>query len=193
MNSNKYWDIDDVLADEESVSTTILNEGYRLSFLDPNSSKTQKDLEAGTKTDLPLWLASRLISHKFIAIDTPLPYREKYKKALLADPTVVNLRDKSAYYYERAIRLSGMLEDSGSIADILPEIFLKRVKFFLRRAHHMPQEESTAFIKKLTAIEKQIFESGRDAVINYKLWKDDTSNLESIATSARLRKKVKVT
>lgn len=190
--ASKYWDIDDILAEDDNVTVIAMHKGYKLSFLDPNANKTEKDLEEGTKTEIPLWLAHRLSVHKFLAVESPLPYREKFKKALLADPTVINLRDKSAYYYERAIRLADILEDSGSISEVLPEIFLKRIKGLLKTAQHMPLEESTSFTKKLTNIERHIFESGRDAIINYKMWKDDTSNLINMTNSTRLRKKVKL-
>ena len=188
--ASKYWDIDDFLAEDELITAQAEQKCYNLAVLDNSAKKDEMDLEAGAKVDIPLWLALRLGSHEFVGVDIPVIFRERFKKVLMADPSVVNLRDKSPYYYEIGIKLCEYIEDK-TLIPLMCTVFLTRAKAIIRKSFCSSSEESNVFMKKLTNTERRLFEYGRDSITSYKFWKDDTENAMQFTNANRLRKKVK--
>ena len=117
-------------------------------------------------------------------------YRENFQKVLKADPTVVNLRDKSFYYYEVAEKICVHINDKELIS-LMAKVFLSRVQGIQRKSFCVTSEELTSFMKKLTSIERQIFENGKFNMATYKSWKDSLANATSNTIVSQLRKKVK--
>ncbi len=72
FNSNSYWNIEDILAEEEMVPCVIRvpmskmklmeTQTYASSSIEAfeNMKNGKKGIEAGTKIELPLWLALEL-------------------------------------------------------------------------------------------------------------------------------------
>ena len=192
--ATKYWDIDDFLAEEEPVSVACQQQCYNMAFLNNSAKGNDKDLLPGTKLDIPLWLAKRLSrtnDEKFIII-IPVIYRENFQKTLSADPTVINLREKTPYYYEIAMKLIPLIHDE-TLGDILSIVMSTRLKTIIKKSFCLKTEDSTSFIKKLTNMERKIFENGRENITSYKFWMDDTSDNAQLSNFTRLRKKLKVT
>lgn len=61
------------------------------------------------------------------ALEIPKIFRSQFQSSLIADPTVINLREKSAYFYEFGLKMAEYLEDV-KLIDILICVYLKRVK-----------------------------------------------------------------
>jgi len=189
--THRYWDLNDFLAEDEFVSATANQTYYNLAILDNSVKKNVKDLEEGKKFDVPLWLAIRL-GTEYLTIEVPTTYREKFKKILMADPTVVNLKDKSFYYYEVGYKLCKHIDDK-ELIPLLARVFLKRMQVIQRKSFCLGSEDVMGFIKKLTQIEREIFEGGRYSVSTYKIWKDAVTSASIHSTASRLRKKLKKT
>ncbi len=59
MEGEDYFDIDTILAQQETVPLEIARPLARMGFLDP--TKKANDLLAGTKVQVPLWMAEILL------------------------------------------------------------------------------------------------------------------------------------
>ena len=99
-----YWNIDDILAEEELIPCTFKDDAKNLAYLDMMAhnqaiNKTQGlandsgTLNKGSKVDLPLWLGIALASRDICELRNPSYLSEKYLNLLKADPEVVNLRN----------------------------------------------------------------------------------------------------
>jgi GINS complex subunit 3 len=90
---------------EERVPSTFTIDAVNLGHLDPSS--IDEDLQQGTKVELPFWLAKALASKNMVAVELPKCYGHTFLNHMRADPSVINLRDKSPFYYE--VSVLGML------------------------------------------------------------------------------------
>ena len=97
-SSSSYYDIDSILSEEERVPSIFNVDGVQLGFLDPSSF--DDDLKKDTNIELPFWLCKTLQSKGMVNIESPKFYKHKFLEHMEADPSVVNLREKSPYYYE---------------------------------------------------------------------------------------------
>jgi GINS complex subunit 3 len=65
-------------------------------------------LKAGTKLELPFWLAQYLARREHVQIDLPNVFGTRFKATLLADATVVNLAERCPFYYELGIKFADL-------------------------------------------------------------------------------------
>jgi len=188
---SKYWDIDDFLAEDELIGVVSGEDCYNMAFLNNSGKESTIDLGKDTKLEIPLWLATKLSTHGIVTIDIPLIYRERFKKMLNADATVINLREKTPFYYEIGMKLCEYIEDD-TLVPTLSGVFLDRAKMVIKKSFCLKTEESNTFVRKLTNLEKKLFENGRENITNYKFWMDDTTDNVQLANFSRMRKKLKV-
>ena len=117
-----YWNIDDILAEEELVPCEFKEDANNLSHLDMlahnvGPSKQQISgasggtLKKGSKVDLPLWLGIALAQRDICTLKNPVFLSEKYLNLLDSNPEVVNLRQQSAFIYENILKLCSHLSE----------------------------------------------------------------------------------
>ena len=125
-------------------------------------------LESGTKVTFPLWLANILCTRGFATVEIPPFFSESYKESLLADPTILNLQDKSDYYYELGGKLAEFLQDD-SLSPALLSAFVLRFKYIVDNidinSHHK-------LCRKLTYLEKRLFKAARESLKEFADWRD---------------------
>ena len=51
------------------------------------------------------WLVQKLAKSQMVRIEKPLYYSTRFKEALLADPIVLNLKERCGYFYELGLKL----------------------------------------------------------------------------------------
>ena len=166
-----YWDIDDILAEEEKINVVVDKSSYRNGSLNPNCQDPEADLEKGSVLEIPLWLALFLAQIEMVEIEIPRFYRENFKNTLLADPTHVNLREKTPFYYEIGLKLCKLINDR-TLVPTLSVVFLNRVKHFAKISFHLRIDDSTNLLKKMANFEMRIFNNGRKAANDYREWKE---------------------
>jgi GINS complex subunit 3 len=93
-----YYDIDSILCEEERLPTTFATDAIGLGFLDPSSC--EEDLKQDTKIELPLWLAKSLDAKNMVHLEKPKYFGTKFMLHLSADPSVVNIREKSPFFFK---------------------------------------------------------------------------------------------
>ena len=124
-SSYDYYNIDDILATQERVPSKLEVQIHNLGFLDPNSEGG--DLQAGSKFELPFWLAKDLCSRRrrIVSVEMPKTYREGYRQILKADANVVDLHKLGPYYYNFGTKLLHFsFEENSQIAKSLQEVSL---------------------------------------------------------------------
>ena len=95
-----YFDLDDILSEEQRVPTTFLVPAAQLGHFMPGSEVRQiDDLPKDTRLELPLWLSKNLVSKNMVRVDTPIFYGSRSRSRLKADAWSINIRDKCPYYY----------------------------------------------------------------------------------------------
>eukprot|EP01104_Vermistella_antarctica_P017316 TRINITY_DN6115_c0_g1_i1.p1 TRINITY_DN6115_c0_g1~~TRINITY_DN6115_c0_g1_i1.p1 ORF type:complete len:194 (+),score=43.08 TRINITY_DN6115_c0_g1_i1:270-851(+) len=166
-----YFSIDDILADEEVVPATFVSDAHRLGYLDPGSMEA--DVKAGSKTDLPLWLARELHRKEHIVVHQPKSYGSQFKRLLAADPTVVPL--PFLYYYVAALRVSRLTNDK-EMQDVILAAFQLRLRLILDKSYNWRETDFSYFTRMLSHGEKRLFALGQDASIGYDKWKDRLDN-----------------
>ena len=110
-----YWDVESLLAEEEPIKVEFLKPIPDYGHL---ISTSQQDLDPATavkegtpKADIPLWLATELLEREIVNIGVPKYFSDQFKNSLQADPAYVNIKDKTSYFYEVALKLFPILTE----------------------------------------------------------------------------------
>lgn len=188
IDHSSYWSIDDLLAEEEKLNVKFNHGSYQNSGLDLNLPP-KNDIEEGQTMELPIWLALALASGDVINIEIPRYYKEQFKKTLEADPNVVNLRDKSLYYYEVGLKIIDYL-DSQVIPTLL-SVFLTRIKEFANISFHLRIEDCSGLLRKMVNAEIRIFNYGRESALNYRTYKEKKRSEVGYDETFKKLKKIK--
>ena len=124
-SSDSYFEIDDILSSQEKVPSKFETTVYNLGFLE--SSSEGEHIDAGTKCELPLWLARELCNRRrrIVSVEVPKCYRESYRQILQADANVVDLHRLGPYYYDFGTKLLSFDHDEAPhIAKSIQEVCL---------------------------------------------------------------------
>lgn len=186
---SNYWSIDDILAEEEKLNVKFNQKSYQNSGLDINLPPKQ-DIDEAQTMELPIWLALALAKAKIIDIEIPRYFKENFKKTLEADPNVVNLRDKTLYYYEVGMKIIEFL-DANEVINTLLSVFLTRIKEFANISFHLRIEDCSNLLRKMVNIEIKIFNFGREAALNYRNYKEKKRNEIGYDDTFKKLKKIK--
>ena len=171
MNSNDYWSIDSILAEQQTIKAITITDISDYGYL---SEERDKDLKQNQKIKLPLWLAKELHVNGKISIIIPAYLTKKYWDILKADPTIVNLKNKTNYFYDTLFKLGSLIK-SEHIKTIVPTIlntFTERLKMILSKSESSYTNlESEKLKRKLSSLEDKIFEANKyraTEVLNFK-------------------------
>ena len=127
----------------------------------------------GTQVELPFWLVLILAEKNFISIQTPKYYKPKFRTHLLADPSVVNIRERSQYFYTVGAKLSKFLpiEEAKAILYTLVYSLSARYRTILDRCQNSYNEDNTKFISTLSCVESKLFYAGFKSSKEMHSWK----------------------
>ncbi|KAL2622435.1 hypothetical protein R1flu_002640 [Riccia fluitans] len=183
--ANNYYDLDDILMEEEYVSVHFRFEAKGLGVLDPGSE--HDDIEAGAVVDIPLWLAHDLCLRKFITIKLPYFYNERIRKEIQADASCVDLGRWCPYFYEMGLRLAPISPDQ-TLGSFLLYCLQRRYKEMLCKSLTVALTTAPKFLTLLTKEEIQLFEAARDSMKAYNKWWFQGARLERAPVLGRKRR-----
>jgi hypothetical protein len=112
---SSYYSIDDILMEDETVYCSFNMDMWGASELDPDNCDESNLLKESQTVRVPFWLSQGLAKmqtsdHKpVVKIEVPDIFCEGFQNTLHADPTIVNLREKSNYYLELGLNLIDFL------------------------------------------------------------------------------------
>lgn len=163
-------DVHALLAAEQPVECTLLHQVGSASWTD-HSGKPSEMLAKETKVDLPLWLARSLHQEKMLEVALPTFYSSKYRMALKADATHLDLHSQSDYYFENGALLSQMLESEQELGRPLIKGFATRFHMLIAAAQSDATGKSQSMITpRLSYKERELFELGRAVAFNHQQW-----------------------
>mmetsp|Transcript_17413 Transcript_17413/g.38052 ORF Transcript_17413/g.38052 Transcript_17413/m.38052 type:complete len:184 (+) Transcript_17413:3-554(+) len=180
-----YFDLDAVLGEEERLPTTLITDAYKLGFMD--SAALDDDLEQGTMVELPVWLAKELGKGGFADVAAPKCYAHRFRTFLLADPVVINLRDRSLYYYETGIVLASFVRDNEALLTALVKTLSLRFCDILDKSQNSRNEEVSKLTRTLTKLETHLFNQGRSCAADMYSWKRRDCEMITSGLSKRKR------
>ncbi|KAL2132082.1 hypothetical protein VTI74DRAFT_4235 [Chaetomium olivicolor] len=190
-----YYDIDSILTDAEKIPCTFQLDLPDLGYLD--NTPTQP-LKAGTKVNLPLWLAEMLAiantgdveGKSFVTFDLPPALGNDVVQALKADPRAVPLRDQSAHFYGLATHMMELSEEQ-ELAAVLRKTFVTRASEIALHARKVggvghkgkgAAEEGSnlgiggageEFLRGLDEWERKLFRKAHDGAKSAKEWMEN--------------------
>ncbi|CDW84865.1 UNKNOWN [Stylonychia lemnae] len=173
-----YWNIDDILAEEESAPTIFLQDAKGLAYLNhldqinPNSSNAIRAsssaqsmlakqqqlrnlrtevLKAETKVELPLWLGIALAQRDIVNLLPPKYMTKQYFNTLNAGSEVVTMRQQSPYIYENVTKICEYMAES-DVKDTLVvylNVFIERFgKLVIDYSNNSNQTEQFSGVQK---------------------------------------------
>lgn len=166
---SSYYDLDAILAEEERVPTTFLSNAQDLGMLD--SSSDGNDLSKGTKSELPLWLATTLADRVWVKLELPRCYQARFRTYLMADPTVVNLCERSPNFYETGLRLAAFVRECNPIISCLASVLAVRHKDIVDKAQNSRNEDISSMTRTMTEVERQLFAIAHQESLELFRWK----------------------
>ncbi|CAB1323330.1 unnamed protein product, partial [Coregonus sp. 'balchen'] len=152
-----FFSLDDILLSHERLPSRTECTFPRLGFLEKSSDS--RDIQEGTKMEMPLFLAKGLYERKrrVVSVELPKVYKEGWRTVFNADPTVVDLHKMGPYYYGLG---SQMLHfDSPENPEIAQAV--------LQNAYN---EDTSALVERLDYLERALFRAGQSGLNSFQNW-----------------------
>ncbi|GAA0183308.1 hypothetical protein Leryth_022269 [Lithospermum erythrorhizon] len=185
----KYYDIDDILAEEEVVPTVFKKEAVGVEQID--SGDDSNKVEAGSKVELPYWLASELYLRNVVSITIPSCYERKSRtrEEIGADPAHVDLRSRCLYFYEFGSKIARLVGDK-TIGPLLLVAFRARYKDVLIKALTAALAVPPKYLSILTKEETKLYEAGQSSTAAFKKWRIGGPRLQRASLLGKKRKPI---
>uniref|UniRef100_A0A7C8ZEM5 Uncharacterized protein n=1 Tax=Opuntia streptacantha TaxID=393608 RepID=A0A7C8ZEM5_OPUST len=182
-----YYDIDDILAEEEFIPVVFQKAATGVGLLDPSSETN--NVEQGAKIELPFWLAHELYARQALTMSNPPCFNQTTRKEIQADAASVDLRSRCQYFYELGCKIAPLVGDR-TIGSFLLYSFTNRYKEVLSKAHTAAFTVSTKPLTLLTKEETHLYEAAQSSMAAFKKWRMGGSRFEIPSVLGRKRKPV---
>lgn len=188
-----YWDIDEIISEEQLLSCHTRVEIADCGFLDPEEQEL--DLPENAKVDLPLWLAQVLYRREIVKLHMPAMFKGMIKEDLEKDAAVCNLRRRSPFYLQTGMKLGYLLDDKEQVALLMTAMGTRwrEIVRVLGKALLEVQDPPPALVQRLTFLEEKMLFGGREANTMFQRWWDNfgRSVIEAAPTAQRPAKRLK--
>lgn len=156
--SNKFWDLEDYLIQEEGVVSTVeAEEILSLNILDINESNPYHKITKNVSLKLPIWTALSLQGSDAVKIIEPLYLSSKFYSQLITDTIIVNLRNKNQYFYDVClILIPNLYELVNDWTSLLWKCMVERYIFLFKNSKNVVYE-NTGILKNLCYREKEFY------------------------------------
>ena len=168
---SKYYDADDILAEEETLPTVFKTSVYGLGrALDPSCDS--EDLPVGSSVTLPFWLANFLSQRKMLKPQMPKFLKKKLRDELQGEAECVDLRDRCKCFYELGRKLCTLqdLDGSEDLAEFLLNTFTSRFKGMLTISHVCSNETRQKYDRVLSNEELVLFSRAQASSKAFEKW-----------------------
>uniref|UniRef100_H2Y306 DNA replication complex GINS protein PSF3 n=1 Tax=Ciona intestinalis TaxID=7719 RepID=H2Y306_CIOIN len=186
-----YLSIDDIMMSSEKIPSTFLVSVKTLGYLDPSTNK--KDIEVGSKLDLPLWLALSLAHprKKFVTVELTKPYKATYREILKADAGVVNLYKLCPYYYALGQQQLSLNHAEGIlVARSLILAFSDRFRRIMDLSGNAIGGDNSSLIQQFDEVERRLFALGQKSLQSFQRWEvGESRTLRTSELVSRHRKR----
>ncbi|KAJ3024139.1 UNVERIFIED_CONTAM: DNA replication protein [Siphonaria sp. JEL0065] len=163
--TDKYWDIEDVLAEQQKIPCFISHDIPGYGFLDGNSSEN--------------------VSSDSVEIEIPACFSKRVLDDLSTSATSVNLNGLCPCFFYFGIKFVNLIEGI-ALGKVLAEAFSERLAEIMR--YSQSGRSYSKFISFLDDTEKQIFNIGRESFQSVQMWSDGLCNGDKIQTARILKR-----
>ncbi|KAM9956868.1 hypothetical protein ACTFIR_003603 [Dictyostelium discoideum] len=161
-----YFDINDILAEEQKITCNFFYDAYNLGQLEEGSR--DPDMKKGSKVDLPYWMALALAKSNFVSVIMPPEYQDEYKNKLIADPNVISMR-LFPYYDKIGVQLSDFFGDR-KLKLLLFRVFRERFLNIYSQSINLKETDISKILGNLTYQEREVFSNGYKSSNDYDKW-----------------------
>ncbi|PSR84959.1 DNA replication complex GINS protein [Actinidia chinensis var. chinensis] len=182
---SQYYDIDDILADDELVPAVFQVAANGVGLFD--SSDEMNKVEQGSKVELPFWLARELHLRQAVSINLPPCFNQKTRDELVADAAHVDLKNRCPYFYELGCKLFSLVGDK-TIALLLLAAFQTRYKEVLIKAQTAAMTVAPKFLTLLTKEETKLYEAAQSSMSAFKKWRMGGPRFQRASVLGRKRR-----
>jgi hypothetical protein len=184
MRNNKFWDVDDLLMSNQTISCITEADILAFDFSQKNGSIQYQDvIKEGNKLELPLWLALLFRANSWVSIKQPKYISDKFYNQLKADPTIVNFKKKNEYLYDCCIKLIPFLDEERKWHVCLAYSLYKRYLFLFQNSTDV-SFENHSLINMICIKEKNFYELMTKISRSFKFYLDNyinnNNNLEEL-------------
>ncbi|KAF3448834.1 hypothetical protein FNV43_RR09743 [Rhamnella rubrinervis] len=179
-----YYDLDDIIAEEEIVSVVFQKEVNGVG-IDP-SSETDC-VKPGSKVELPFWLANELHLRQVGTMKVPACFNQKTRLELGADATCVDLRSRSPYFYEFGCKIAPLVGDR-DLGSFLLSAFKNRYQEVLAKGHSAAFSAASKCSTLLTREETTMYEAAQSSMKAFKKWRMGGPRFQRASILGRKRK-----
>ncbi|KAA0195382.1 DNA replication complex GINS protein PSF3, partial [Fasciolopsis buskii] len=185
--AGSYLNLDDILATSERTScrlrvylpglaplllsdTGVSNTGTQSTTCDDDEEPedildtVSSDIPAGTRLELPIWLAVALGSgrRQVLTVDLPFIYREAFSEVFDADPSVVDLRRKAPLFYLLLFSLMNFgPSKAGQAAATAARVFQARLRSVMDAALNASRHDTVSSTSRFDNLEMALFRIGQ--------------------------------
>ncbi|KAJ3290614.1 GINS complex, Psf3 component [Rhizoclosmatium globosum] len=183
--TDKFWDIDDVLAEQQKIPCFVSLDIPGYGFLDGNSSE---NLAKNTRVEMPFWLVYPMTVADSVEIEIPACFSKRVTDDLSTSAKSVNLNGLCPCFFYFGIKFVNLIEGI-ALGKVLAEAFSERLAEIMR--YSQSGRSYSKFISFLDDTEKQIFQIGRESAHLMQMWSNGLCNNDKIQ-AARVLKKTNV-
>lgn len=182
-----YYDVDDILAEEELVPSVFKHAANGVGLFD--SSDSTNKVEAASRIELPFWLVRELYLKHLISIWVPPSFdkESKTREEIGADAAHVDLRSRCPYFYSLGCKIAPLVGDK-TIGPFLLVAFRTRYKEVLIKAHTSTLAVAPKYMTILTNEEAKLYEAGQSSITAFKKWRMGGPRFEVAPVLGRKRK-----
>jgi len=196
-NNNKFWDIEDILMSNEQISCVADKDIIGLNFNEKHSSLDFDSInKEGQKLEIPLWMANNLRKKGYITIKNPKFLTDKFYNQMVADPTIINFKNKNNYIFDLYIQLIPLLDEQQKWSKNIAISFYKRLFYIFLNSTDI-HFENHSLIKNLSFKEKRFYDESLKINRNFKYYIEfytfNNKSLEEIVEAKKLIIKKKKT
>ena len=121
---NNYFSIEDILASQERIPVTTMQDLPQLGFLDPQAfyNTDRTTLTSGTKLELPMWMTKSLKGRGRLQVELPKTWNLSQRQIIKADPNVVDLHRLGPHFYQTGCHVVKLICDGQNLDDEAEEI-----------------------------------------------------------------------
>lgn len=108
-----------------------------------------------------------------VSVQLPRNFSGKVREHLLADPSVVRLRDRSPYFYEVGLGLAAMVaqDDAVTLPTAVRVALAARMSGILDHSMNSLREDVSTYSSQLTEFERALFTGGLMYAMDRDAWK----------------------
>ncbi|KAF9951970.1 DNA replication protein [Mortierella alpina] len=161
-------------------------------YYDIDSILAEDQLKAGSRIDIPFWLAREIVDHPEgtvpMDIETPEFYGPKVRNGLRAEATVVDLPKLCPNFFRFGTHFLQLIEDN-KLAKVLEEAFKARLQRTMDHTQSGGNSNSTEYLNRLDETERELYKAGMESSASIHQWNQQSFGRIRSASEVLLKRK----